>query len=258
MINGVPRPHKRKHCLACLPVGGNKQPLHKRNLAVDSGHKVVCGCGRVYIYVKSRGHTKTHCNSCAVNSRRFAVKKRAVAYKGGSCKRCGYSKCLNALQFHHTDPSQKDFSFSSNHSRSWARIQAELDKCVLLCSNCHVEVHAEIDAVNNSNARHAQEEIQRLADARPRFVPNACVVCGKRTGRCNKTCWDCRPSVFKITWPSTAELEVLVTEGSFEAAARQLEISGNAIRKRLKKAGIVIRKYKPRAKAVADEGSNPS
>ena len=104
--------------------------------------EITCGCGRKYVYDRRKGHTKTKCNSCMVNQRRFGVKLRAVAYKGGCCLLCGYSKCVEALCFHHLDPAQKEFTISGSHARAWAKIQKELDKCVLLCVRCHLEVHA--------------------------------------------------------------------------------------------------------------------
>lgn len=67
-------------------------------------------------------------------------KVRAVVYKGGTCVDCGYSRCLGALHFHHRNPSDKDFTISG-HNWSWDRIRAELDKCDLVCANCHAERH---------------------------------------------------------------------------------------------------------------------
>lgn len=79
----------------------------------------------------------------AVAKRRKKVRQMAVAYKGGKCSLCGYTKCLDALEFHHLDPLKKDFAISQyGHSRSWQRVQKELDKCVMLCANCHREIHA--------------------------------------------------------------------------------------------------------------------
>lgn len=75
----------------------------------------------------------------------------AVAYKGSKCERCGYDRCVEALEFHHTDPTKKDFNISSKgHTRSWNRVQAELDKCVMLCANCHREIHAELAALSGN------------------------------------------------------------------------------------------------------------
>lgn len=66
----------------------------------------------------------------------------AIAYKGGKCEKCGYNKCAAALDFHHRDPTQKELNIGGKaQTWAWARIKAELDKCDLLCSNCHREVH---------------------------------------------------------------------------------------------------------------------
>lgn len=69
----------------------------------------------------------------------------AIDYKGGSCQKCGYDKCNGALEFHHLDPSEKDFGISAKGDiKSWERIRVELDKCILICANCHRELHEEL------------------------------------------------------------------------------------------------------------------
>jgi len=79
----------------------------------------------------------------AVSRRRKKVKRMAIEHMGGKCVICGYSRCAAALEFHHKDQSQKDFAISnSGHCRSWDRVVAELEKCMMLCSNCHKELHA--------------------------------------------------------------------------------------------------------------------
>jgi len=75
----------------------------------------------------------------AVAKRRKTVRQKAIEYKGGKCQLCGYNKCLEALEFHHF--SDKDFGISQKgYTRSWEKVKAELDKCILLCANCHREV----------------------------------------------------------------------------------------------------------------------
>ncbi|OQA36899.1 MAG: hypothetical protein BWY53_00209 [Parcubacteria group bacterium ADurb.Bin326] len=49
----------------------------------------------------------------AVSKRRKAVRDKALEYKGGKCEICGYSKCVQALEFHHLDGNKKDFGVSS-------------------------------------------------------------------------------------------------------------------------------------------------
>ena len=78
----------------------------------------------------------------AVKRRRIKLRKMAREYKGNKCIICGYNKCPRALSFHHRNPKIKSFGISAQGlTRSWEKIKAEIDKCVLLCSNCHMEVH---------------------------------------------------------------------------------------------------------------------
>ena len=75
----------------------------------------------------------------------------AVAYKGGSCQICGYKRCIEALEFHHQDPLKKDFAVSSKgYTRSWEVVKSELDKCDLLCANCHRELHSKLAALRGN------------------------------------------------------------------------------------------------------------
>jgi len=96
-------------------------------------------------YLEKNNRIRRRCKKCrteAVTKRRKKLKKLAVEYKGGKCSICGYNKCIEALQFHHLDPNVKDFGLSSHGlTRSWKKIKDELDKCVLVCSNCHAELH---------------------------------------------------------------------------------------------------------------------
>jgi len=72
---------------------------------------------------------------------RSRTKEKAVEYKGGVCVVCGYNRCVRAFDFHHLDPKEKDFTISKNCNKAWDKVKAELDKCVLVCANCHREIH---------------------------------------------------------------------------------------------------------------------
>jgi len=61
--------------------------------------------------------------------------------RGGKCERCGYDKCIQALEFHHIDPSQKEFTISNDHFKLIEAVE-ESKKCIIICSNCHKEFHA--------------------------------------------------------------------------------------------------------------------
>jgi hypothetical protein len=70
-----------------------------------------------------------------------AVRRDRHAARGGACAICGYDRCPAALEFHHVTPSEKQFGLSLNGvARSLERSREEARKCVLLCSNCHMEV----------------------------------------------------------------------------------------------------------------------
>ncbi len=78
----------------------------------------------------------------AVRKRRIKLRQMARDYKGGKCEICGYKKCSRALSFHHLDPKLKSFGLSDKGlTRSWNKIQEEIDKCILVCANCHMEIH---------------------------------------------------------------------------------------------------------------------
>jgi len=87
------------------------------------------------------------CKKCAVDAvqkRRNKVKLMAVEYKGGKCVKCGYNKYVGALEFHHIE-GEKDFGIGAKgYTRSWVKVMKELDKYILVCSNCHKEIHGEL------------------------------------------------------------------------------------------------------------------
>ena len=77
-----------------------------------------------------------------VSERRKKLREQALEYLGGKCNMCGYKKSSHALSFHHIDPKTKSFGISMRGmTRSWKKIEEELQKCVLLCANCHCEIH---------------------------------------------------------------------------------------------------------------------
>ncbi len=74
-----------------------------------------------------------------------AIKKQLIEYKGGKCEICGYNKCQGALQFHHLNPEDKSFTISKTNLNlnkyTIEELKKEVDKCILICANCHAEIH---------------------------------------------------------------------------------------------------------------------
>ncbi len=80
----------------------------------------------------------------AVAKRRRKIRLQAIQHLGGKCMKCGYNKYPEVLEFHHKNPKEKEFGISrSGHCRSWERVKKEIEKCNLLCANCHREIHIE-------------------------------------------------------------------------------------------------------------------
>jgi hypothetical protein len=71
-------------------------------------------------------------------------KKLLVALAGGKCVQCGYSKCFRALEFHHINPEDKEIKSFIHVPIEVAK--AEIKKCILVCSNCHAEIHEELES----------------------------------------------------------------------------------------------------------------
>ena len=98
--------------------------------------------------VIKHGKKKKVSNTEAVESWRKRKKKALVEYKGGKCQCCGYYRCIEALEFHHLDPNIKSFTISGK-SKSFNSLKSEVDKCILVCSNCHKEIHAGLINIDN-------------------------------------------------------------------------------------------------------------
>jgi hypothetical protein len=81
-------------------------------------------------------------NVQATIKRRDRVRHMAGEYLGGKCCFCAYDRCFAALDFHHVDESKKNFTIRDGVTRSWFRVQQELENCILVCANCHREIHA--------------------------------------------------------------------------------------------------------------------
>ena len=132
----------RKHCLKCIPY------KHSYSKTISKlGKTLKCSiCGTRYTY--NRRNTLEKCRRCTRKylreQNRAEAKLMAIEYKGGKCQKCGYSKCSEAMTFHHVNPNNKQFNISCSwYSQSWDAIKKELDKCTLLCVRCHAEIHAE-------------------------------------------------------------------------------------------------------------------
>lgn len=141
----------RKNCLKCSPFGSHRTRSVGFQSAIKKGFKICPRCKTnkpsIDFYKRRNGKDLSpYCKVCThkeCQDRLIKFKKEAVEYKGGKCTACGYNKYLGALEFHHINPKEKEFEISKLKTRSFNDItKKELDRCELLCSNCHKEKHA--------------------------------------------------------------------------------------------------------------------
>lgn len=160
-------------------------------------------------------------------------KMTAIEHFGGKCQLCGYDKCQSALEFHHLDRSKKRQSPSYVIMRwAWADALIELEKCVLVCSNCHKEIHY---------GMHCAEDITKVVLP---TIEKTCTRCGKvyKTKRntqlhCSSTC--AFISSRKVERPSKEELFEDMANMTWLAIGRKYGVSDNAVRKWAKQFGLL-------------------
>jgi hypothetical protein len=84
-----------------------------------------------------------------MRERHRSTKRKAIEYKGNQCADCKGTYHPSVYDFHHLDPTLKDFKPSDSLTRKWDKVKAELDKCVMLCANCHrLRHHAQAPPIN--------------------------------------------------------------------------------------------------------------
>ena len=110
----------------------------------------LCGENKKENFMISKNKTRSHtlCKKCHNKNtikRGRLNRKTYVDYKGGKCEKCGYNKCIEALDFHHRDKNGKDLKFKTIRYWGIEKAKKELDKCVLLCCRCHREEHYGIE-----------------------------------------------------------------------------------------------------------------
>lgn len=144
--------HTRVYCLDCSPRGSKqgyelrKAETKKRTRtdSIDDNLVVVCSiCSKKTIYKnkQSKHGVNKHCSTCRTLYQRHKKKRKAVDLLGGCCKQCGETD-IDVLTFHHRDKEDKLFGISANyHARNWDLLLKEIQKCDLLCCNCHMKLH---------------------------------------------------------------------------------------------------------------------
>lgn len=169
---------------------------------------------------------------------RKRFKNKIVEWMGGGCAVCGYNKCQSSLALHHIDPSKKEISFGSVRAnpKNWDKIVSELKKCVLVCHNCHNEIHEGITEIPNEYIKFDEVKYGNYIKS---FKISQCPICDKdkdiNLKYCSKDC--IAKARYVIDWDSIDLKKELETK-SIISLSKELGCSDNAIHKRLKKIGL--------------------
>jgi hypothetical protein len=197
---------------------------------------------------------------------RNKVKLMLVEYKGGKCQRCGYDKNIPSVYaFHHRNPNEKEFSISGM-TKSFDNLKKEADKCDLLCSNCHLEVHHELHVKHREE--HGVPHLQKLLqceNCNNKFLRNKYgqKYCSKKCfyTKNKKTCKTCNKtfvpnknkiifcssechkiSTRKAVHPNKEELQNMINTMTWVAIGKKYAVSEAAIRKWAKKYNLIRHK----------------
>lgn len=125
-----------------------------------------CGPSQHFWVPCERRYRCQVCVTTNVRECRRRHKRTLVGMFGGGCRICGYKKCMDALHFHHIDPSTKNPAIFRGGNPAFKRMLAEAKKCVLLCGNCHEEVEAGVTELPQYLINEVLERLEADAEAK--------------------------------------------------------------------------------------------
>lgn len=169
---------------------------------------------------------------------RHTTKIRMVQSMGSKCQCCGYNKCIAALEFHHIDSLDKEISFGLSNRSSWEEISNELKKCILVCSNCHREIHhgnLKIPSCFQQYDENLIEE-QYKVKIKEQIKDKICKSCNNRYTPCSKNQQFCSnkcvgESKRFVMRPNKLTLEKLIKEHTWVDLGKKFGVSDNTVRK---------------------------
>ena len=161
---------------------------------------------------------------------------------GNKCQCCGYNKLNSALELHHLNPEEKDFTLGTNANISWISARQEIQKCILVCANCHREIHAGLIDSTDLKSSFCEEkalEIDNLVDDIKHKKVNYCKHCGAEIDRDASLCVKCFAEQRRVVKrPGREELKNLIRTKPFTQIAKIYGVSDNSIRKWCKSEGL--------------------
>ncbi len=164
--------NQRKYCFQCSPFKTHN--TLKLEAIKEKRYCIICEKeldGNQEKYCSNRCKSKKFIP--AIYKRKEKNRLMAFEYLGGKCSKCGLIGCVDIFSFHHNNPEKKDFQLSHVFTYSWEKIQKELDKCELLCGNCHMEIHHNIYKNTWQNKRRHQNKKRAI-----KYLGGNCIQCG--------------------------------------------------------------------------------
>jgi hypothetical protein len=181
----------------------------------------------------------------AVTDFRRNRKKLLVEYCGGKCRLCGYDKSLRALQFHHIEEETKEYGISANGTcHNIDKDIKEVKKTILLCANCHAEVHDGLYSKEELfKKQFFDEKIITEYKQQKTAKITYCKNCGKIISTTANYCTDCNNIKRRIVErPSREILKQKIRNFPFTTIAKEYNVTDNAIRKWCKSMNLPSKK----------------
>lgn len=185
--------------------------------------------------------------SSSKNVSEFRRRRKANLIKamGGKCCLCGYNKVQDALEFHHIDPSVKKYGIAERGTcHNLDEDIEEIRKCVLVCANCHREIHANLYSIEElKDHQYIDEQFIKELKENKGFTENhvkkekitSCLRCGKKISGNGDTglCPECSKLERRIvkTRPSRLELKEMIRTTPFTKIGEKYGVTDNTIRK---------------------------
>jgi hypothetical protein len=163
---------------------------------------------------------------------RYKTRDRLLDAFGNQCGVCGYNRCKRNLAFHHLDPSQKDPSVWK--TKKWDAIVSDIRGCVLLCHNCHGEVHDGLVSTATCprfNEDFADYKLTIRHRSKTRKIIQ-CETCGKKTNNpqfCSRKCSSVKNR--KVERPDKDHLIFILRSSSYAQVAREYNVRDHAVRR---------------------------
>lgn len=175
-----------------------------------------------------------------VSEYRRKRKDNLIKVCGSACNICGYQKSKSALEFHHINPEEKEYGIAANGTcHDLEKDLAEVKKCILVCANCHREIHDGFFTLSElNNFKKFDENFANELRQQKEKKKYYCLICGKEIQK-NKNCLcqDCflKHQAEEKNYPDRAELKNLIRNYPFTKIGEKYHVSDNAIRKLCKK-----------------------